>query len=298
MLNNPTIIFADEPTTGLDSLASERIVRIFNTVTRLGRTVVATLHQPNTQTYERFQRLCLMANKKIVYNGPADESAAFFSGCGYPIPDRTNPVEHYLNMLTVTYKTDGDATYEDRMNKIHAGYDASEMKEAEPKVTEEPHVVKDIKTTFCLEFRMLAKRSLTNMLRNSMILKFALITSLAMTAMYMIAFWQVCVPEDEIGFNDRMGAIFFWMITINFVVSNATISSFPSERGMFFREQANKAYSPLAWYFAKVLAELPLWLLFTTFTTICIYFVAGLSIDDGSQFWIFLLISLLITWYS
>ena len=48
MLNNPKIVFADEPTTGLDSLASERVVRIFNTMTRLGRTVIATLHQPNT----------------------------------------------------------------------------------------------------------------------------------------------------------------------------------------------------------------------------------------------------------
>lgn len=44
LLNNPKIIFADEPTTGLDSLASERIVRLFSTATRLGRTIIATLH--------------------------------------------------------------------------------------------------------------------------------------------------------------------------------------------------------------------------------------------------------------
>ena len=73
-----------------------------------------------------------MANKKIIYNGPAVDSSDFFTKCGYPIPDQTNPVEHYLNMLTVTYKTDGDATYEDRMKKIHATYDESGMDAAEP----------------------------------------------------------------------------------------------------------------------------------------------------------------------
>lgn len=177
-----------------------------------------------------------MANKKIIYNGPAHESDKFFAGCGYPIPDQTNPVEHYLNMLTVTYKTDGDATYEDRMNKIHAEYDKSGMDRSEPDNTEEPETHKQNKSTFCLELRMLMKRSLHNMLRNTMILKFALFSGLGMIAMYMIAFWQVCVPEDLQGFNDRMGAIFFWMIVINFIVSNATISSFPSERAMFFRE--------------------------------------------------------------
>ena len=78
---------------------------------------------------ERFQRIMLIANKKIIYNGEASECVEFFSTTGYPVPVQTNPTEHYLNMLTTEYETpeDGENFYELRMAKIHASYDASDM---------------------------------------------------------------------------------------------------------------------------------------------------------------------------
>lgn len=131
LLNNPKCLFADEPTTGLDSLAAERIVRIFNNYTKLGRTVIATLHQPNSRTVSRFDRLMLMGNKKIVFNGPVDDTVEFFDGAGYPVTAGNNPVEHYLNMLTADYKT-SDCDYAQRMENIHTVFEMSTMGNSEP----------------------------------------------------------------------------------------------------------------------------------------------------------------------
>ncbi len=53
----------------------------------------------------------LMADKKIVFNGDSQESINFFGRCGdlYAVPALTNPVEHYLNLLTKDYKIKGTA---------------------------------------------------------------------------------------------------------------------------------------------------------------------------------------------
>jgi ABC-type multidrug transport system permease subunit len=59
---------------------------------------------------------------------------------------------------------------------------------------------------------------------------------------------------------------------------------------MFWREQANKTYNPLAWYFAKILSELPMYTVFVVVVSIVTYFIVELSIETGEQFLIYLLI--------
>ncbi|CAH2076009.1 unnamed protein product, partial [Iphiclides podalirius] len=47
LLNNPPVIFLDEPTTGLDDVASSTCVSLLKRVARGGRTVVCSLHTPS-----------------------------------------------------------------------------------------------------------------------------------------------------------------------------------------------------------------------------------------------------------
>jgi ABC-type multidrug transport system ATPase subunit len=140
LLNNPKVLFMDEPTTGLDSHSAERLIQLCRKFTELGRTVVATIHQPSSSMVEQFDRLMLMANKKIVFNDDAKKATEFFANAGYPLPDKTNPCEHYLNMLTVEYETpeSGDNFYELRMEKLHAAYDSTDMANFDTQDNEEP----------------------------------------------------------------------------------------------------------------------------------------------------------------
>ena len=48
LLINPSIIFLDEPTTGLDSTTSLNLVRFLNKLAKKGRTVISTIHQPSS----------------------------------------------------------------------------------------------------------------------------------------------------------------------------------------------------------------------------------------------------------
>jgi uncharacterized membrane protein YbhN (UPF0104 family) len=62
------------------------------------------------------------------------------------------------------------------------------------------------------------------------------ISIVAYILMFLIAFLGIGENEDETGYNDRMGFIFFWLTCIVFSVSSGCLSAFPSERGMFMRE--------------------------------------------------------------
>jgi len=73
------VIVLDEPTSGLDSLTSFIIVDYLNKLAHeKGRTVLMTIHQPNTDIYCKFDRLFLMAEGQFVYQGPADQAVDYF----------------------------------------------------------------------------------------------------------------------------------------------------------------------------------------------------------------------------
>jgi ABC-type multidrug transport system permease subunit len=75
--------------------------------------------------------------------------------------------------------------------------------------------------------------------------------------------------------------MFFWPLACMFMVTQGVVSAFPSERGMFWREQANKTYNPIAWYFAKLLSEVPMYSAFVTIVSVITYFIVELSTEKG-----------------
>ncbi|GKV17137.1 hypothetical protein SLEP1_g27679 [Rubroshorea leprosula] len=54
LVANPSIIFLDEPTTGLDARAAAIVMRTVKNVVDTGRTIVCTIHQPSIDIFEAF----------------------------------------------------------------------------------------------------------------------------------------------------------------------------------------------------------------------------------------------------
>lgn len=57
LVANPSVIFMDEPTTGLDARAAAIVMRAVKNVAKTGRTVVCTIHQPSIDIFESFDEV-------------------------------------------------------------------------------------------------------------------------------------------------------------------------------------------------------------------------------------------------
>lgn len=57
LVSNPSIIFMDEPTTGLDARAAAIVMRAVKNIAETGRTIVCTIHQPSIDIFEAFDEV-------------------------------------------------------------------------------------------------------------------------------------------------------------------------------------------------------------------------------------------------
>ena len=70
LITDPRVILLDEPTSGLDSFTAVRICKILKKLAReQGKTICATIHQPSSQAFAFFDRIILMCDGHIVYQG-------------------------------------------------------------------------------------------------------------------------------------------------------------------------------------------------------------------------------------
>lgn len=78
-ITNPSLLFCDEPTSGLDSFMAQSIVETMKSIAKQGKTIICTIHQPSSETFEMFDSLCLMAEGRVAYTGNLQNAAHFFT---------------------------------------------------------------------------------------------------------------------------------------------------------------------------------------------------------------------------
>ncbi|PPD85942.1 hypothetical protein GOBAR_DD17125 [Gossypium barbadense] len=76
LVSNPSIIFMDEPTTGLDARAAAVVMRVVKNIVSTKRTVVCTIHQPSIDIFEAFNEIILMKRGgQIIYSGELGQNS-------------------------------------------------------------------------------------------------------------------------------------------------------------------------------------------------------------------------------
>eukprot|EP00347_Sterkiella_histriomuscorum_P020475 403337662 len=109
LITDPSLILLDEPTSGLDSFKAVQIVKLLQRQARKGKTVIATIHQPGSESFACFDRIILMCDGNIVYQGDAAQSTFYFNQLGIQCPKFANPADFFMRILTINYpKTEKD----------------------------------------------------------------------------------------------------------------------------------------------------------------------------------------------
>ncbi|QSS63537.1 ATP-dependent ABC transporter [Histoplasma capsulatum] len=98
MLANPSVLFCDEPTTGLDATSAFQIIRTLKGLTQDGRTVIISIHAPRSEIWGLFDRVVLLSRGSVLYSGAADAAILHFAEYGHHLPAFVNPAEFLIDL--------------------------------------------------------------------------------------------------------------------------------------------------------------------------------------------------------
>lgn len=100
LINNPSVIILDEPTSGLDSLTAFIIINYLHRLAKEHkRTILMTIHQPNAEIFNKFDKLILLSEGQIIYQGNPRQSVAYFSELGLNCPKFSNPPDYFISII-------------------------------------------------------------------------------------------------------------------------------------------------------------------------------------------------------
>lgn len=69
LISNPSLLFLDEPTTGLDSTTALDIIDNMSTLAKWGITLITTIHSPSAEILRKFDNLIILCDGFLVYEG-------------------------------------------------------------------------------------------------------------------------------------------------------------------------------------------------------------------------------------
>jgi len=70
----------------LDSFAALNIMGHLSSLAKMGKTIVASIHQPRTAIFDKFDKVCLLSEGRQMFFGAPADAVRWFGQIGYPFP--------------------------------------------------------------------------------------------------------------------------------------------------------------------------------------------------------------------
>lgn len=101
MLSNPSVLFCDEVTTGLDAATAFQLVTTLKALGLKGRTIICSIHQPRSEIWQLFDHVLLLAKGSPLYSGQSVNCLAYFEKYGHVLPQFVNPAEFLIDLAAI-----------------------------------------------------------------------------------------------------------------------------------------------------------------------------------------------------
>lgn len=294
LVTNPSLLFVDEPTSGLDSFTAENVMQSLHNLAHNGRTVICTIHQPNSDVFQLFDKLMLLAKGQVVYFGDSQSAVEYFSKINYPCPKYVNPPDHYIKLIHIDQSSEES---EERVMKLIDKYNESDLykKNQIQEIKQIPIPKEKVKhhgyvQGSLTQIKYLLKRNFSDILREPLKTRAHVGQVLFLGIILGLIFYNVGNTQREI--QNRLGALFFVLVNQSFESVLAIVNTFPAEKSVFFREHSNNMYRTISFYFSKVVADLPFQIIFPCVFGTIVYWMVGFQ-SDAEKFFIFLTVVIL-----
>ena len=308
LLHDPRLIFMDEPTSGLDAFQALNVMSTLKDLaTKKGRTIVASVHQPRSSIYALIDQLVLLSGGRLMYSGDGhDACSAHFAALGEPVPQDFNPADHFLDIISVDYRTpDLIESTTARIEKLAAGCAAKSstlesvwgthssncdtstvsldlgdetLKGKEERV-ESGRVAGGAAGTFWMPFKLLLARTWREQVRDSASLAIKYFMNTFFCLLFGLIYLRM--DRDQISIQDRTGILFFQAMNQAFGSAIGISKIIPQQLKVVSRERAAHMYTPLPYYVSTFLVTLPLELVPGIMYGTVIYFMTALREGAG-----------------
>ncbi|XP_010731967.3 broad substrate specificity ATP-binding cassette transporter ABCG2b isoform X1 [Larimichthys crocea] len=265
LITSPSLLFLDEPTTGLDSNTANCIISLLHNLTRRGKTVIFSIHQPRYSIFRQFDHLTLMHKGEVVYAGAADHALEYFTNLGYQIEPFNNPADFFMDVTNGEAKSTLETLTAESTNSLATKYRESQL--CQSVLEELDHVnqsiadgakgqnkAADYATSFLYQIRVVCGRTVLNILRNPQTSYGQLALNIFFAVLVGLIYFQMPLTLPE-ALQNRSGAFFF--LIINMVFGNlSAVELFINERAIFIHENSSGYYRTSVYFLSKIFADL------------------------------------------
>ncbi|KAI6183465.1 ABC transporter domain-containing protein [Aphelenchoides bicaudatus] len=298
LLNDPPLLFCDEPTTGLDSATAESVVLAIRKLAEKGHTIICTIHQPSALIFNLFHQVMFLAGGRLAYFGPPHECVEMFGRFGYSCCPDYNPADMLIETLAIEPYKEEECL--ERVNHICEMYNESEegqkfqqevaevlnMDNGSKSAKEREFMEKARKQViFPVQFYALLQRSLLDNWRNPALVRAKIILKIFM-GIFIGLLYLKTQDDNQTGVFNITGALYFLVNELTYATAMGILSFLPDDYPLVVREYHDGLYHLISYYIARCLSYVPLFTVDGLLMMVISYWMIGLT----QKFWRFCII--------
>ncbi|XP_025875711.1 aBC transporter G family member 45 isoform X1 [Oryza sativa Japonica Group] len=306
LVASPSIIFMDEPTTGLDARAAAIVMRTVRKTVDTGRTVVCTIHQPSIEIFESFDELLLMKRGgQLIYSGSlgplSSNMIKYFEAIpGVPrIKEGQNPAAWMLDISSRTAEYEIGVDYAEIYQRSSLYWQLiDDLGKPEPN-TEDLHFPPKYWQDFRAQCMACLWKQNCAYWKNSEHNVVRFINTFAVSIMFGIVFWKIgSTIKDEQDVFNILGVVYGSALFLGFMNCSILQPVVGMERVVLYREKAAGMYSTMAYAIAQVAVELPYMFVQVFIFSAIVYPMIGFQMTATKFFWFALYMVLSFLYYT
>jgi ABC-type multidrug transport system ATPase subunit/ABC-type multidrug transport system permease subunit len=301
---NPSILFLDEPTSGLDARSAQIVMRGVQSISRTGRTVLCTIHQPSISIFELFDALLLLqAGGYTAYFGDLGKDSVTMLEYFASIPGteeirpQYNPATYMLEVIGAGIGRDvKDYSVEYANSPLCKANRERTLALCDPPaefVRFSTMKYDPIATPFWNQMINLAKKQRLTYWRNPQYNFLRIFLFPLFGIIFGTTFYQLEANNLK-KINSHIGLIYNSMDFIGVINMMTVLEITCAERAVFYRERMSNYYGPLPYSLSLFFAEIPYLIVVIVLFVTVEYWLVGWN-DNAGDFFFFLFVFYLYT---
>lgn len=300
VIHLPSIIFLDEPTTGLDSAISYEVMFTVRHLASQNRTIICTIHQPSPQTYSLFDKLLLLGKGRVLYYGDAQQAVSFFSQSPfafYYLPG-SNAAEYVIALGSGSIPAQDNSKVDaETLAQYYAK--SSICQQWQQRVQEDEmrlslgtrqdegsnHDDKD-RTGLWQQVSALIERLLLRKKREYGQFLMNIAKHVLIAIFYGTIFYHLPTGTNADCYLNRISILFFSLIFV-LMAHQADIPDVLEDRLLFNRERSSDVVTALSYWLSKIIVDVPFHAVCVLIYCSCLYYLVQLRSPVGSFFYFF-----------